>query len=74
MTRETIVFLIGLLVVIVPHLGIPNDWKKYFFIGVGFILMVIGYSLRRTSYLRSIEHTAGERRADSFVEHVHPSS
>ena len=74
MSRESIVFLIGILIIIVPHLGVPDDWKIYFFTAVGILLMIIGYVLRRAAYLRSIEHQEGERRADSFVEHVHPSS
>jgi hypothetical protein len=74
MSRESVIFVIGILVIIVPHLGIPADWKLYCLTGMGVLLMIIGYSLRRAAYLRSIEHKEGERRADSFVEHVHPSS
>ena len=74
MSRESIVFILGILVVIVPYLGVPEQWKLYFFVAAGVLLMVIGYSLRRASYLRSLEHQEGERRADSFVEHEHQSS
>lgn len=74
MSRESVVFVIGILVIIVPHLGVPEQWKLYGLTGAGVILMIIGYSLRRAAYLRSIEHKEGERRADSFVEHVHHSS
>jgi len=73
MSRELIVFIVGILVVVAPHLGVPEEWKLYFFTGVGALLMIVGYSLRRASYLRSIEHQAGERRADSFIEHGHHS-
>ena len=68
MTKETIVFLLGFFTVLVPQLGIPEIWKTYFFIGAGVLLMVVGYSLRRAAYLRSIENEAGERHTDSFVE------
>ena len=71
MSRESIVFVLGVLILIIPYLGIPEQWKVYFFVITGIILMLIGYSLRRSAYLRSIEHKTGERRADSFVEHVH---
>ena len=71
MSRESIVFLIGILLLIVPHIGIPEDWKRYFIIGVGIILVLAGYSLRRSSYLRSIEDGKGERHTDTFVEHGH---
>lgn len=73
MTRESVVFVLGVLVIILPHLGIPAQWKLYGLTGAGVLLMIIGYNLRRAAYLRSIEHTEGERRADSFVEHVHHS-
>lgn len=71
MSRESIVFVIGFLVLIVPYLGVPEDWKLYFFIVAGTALMFIGYSLRRRSYLRSLQQDSGERRADSFVENGH---
>ena len=71
MSRESIVFIFGIFIIIVPHLGIPEDWKRYFFTAVGVVLMIIGYLLRRAAYLRRIEHHEGERRADSFVEHIH---
>ncbi len=73
MSRESIIFTVGLLVVIVPYLGVPEDWKRYFFIVAGALLMIVGYSLRRSAYLRSIEHDAGEHHSDSFVEHIHHS-
>jgi hypothetical protein len=34
------------------------------------LLIVIGYSLRRAAYIRSIERENGERSTDSFVEHI----
>lgn len=73
MSRESIVFVLGILLLIVPYLGVPTEWKHYFYLGAGILLMIIGYSLRRSAYLRSIEHQSGERRADSFVERA-PSS
>lgn len=73
MSRESIVFLLGFLLIIVPYLGIPEDWKQYFLVGAGVVLMLVGYMLRRAAYLRKIEYQEGERRAESFVEHVHHS-
>lgn len=70
MSRESIVFTIGLLLLVIPHLGIPDAWKAYFFVVSGLLLVLVGYSLRRAAYLRSIEKTNGERGTDSFVEHV----
>jgi uncharacterized membrane protein len=70
MSRESIVFTVGILLLVIPHLGIPPSWKLYFYIVAGVVLVIAGYSLRRSAYLRSIEKENGERGTDSFVEHV----
>lgn len=53
-----------------PHLGVPTDWKMYFYVGAGAVCMLCGYSLRRSAYVRSIEQRNGERHTDSFAEHT----
>ncbi len=68
MSRESIVFTIGILLLVIPHLGIPENWKTYFFAIAGLLLILIGYSLRRAAYVRSIQQENGERSTDSFVE------
>lgn len=70
MSRESIVFTLGILLLVIPSLGIPENWKFYFYIFAGVVLIVAGYSLRRSAYLRSIQKENGERSTDSFVEHV----
>ena len=70
MTRESIVFFFGMVVFLVPHVGIPEDWKVYAYAVSGIILMIVGYSLRQKAYIRSIEKENGERDTDSFVESV----
>lgn len=69
MSRESIVFTIGILLLVIPHLGVPETWKSYFFVAAGVLLVMVGYSLRRSAYLRSIEKENGEQGTDSFVEH-----
>ncbi len=59
-----------MVVFVVPHVGIPEDWKVYAYAVSGMILMVVGYSLRQKAYIRSIEKENGERDTDSFVENV----
>jgi len=71
MSRESFVFVIGLIVFLTSFLGIPQDWKKFIFIAGGILLMILGYSLRRTAFLRSVDSGNGERRGDAFVERVH---
>jgi hypothetical protein len=68
MSQESFVFLLGLGVILTPFLGVPNDWKEWIFVGIGTLIAVMGYRLRRAAYLRSIETPHGERRADAFVE------
>lgn len=75
MTRESIVFVLGILLFLVPNLGLPEDWKYAFYIGASIILMVVGYSLRHAAFIRRIERENGERQTDSFVEQkVTPNS
>jgi len=68
MSRESVVFFLGLVVLVVPYVGIPPDWKLYIYTAAGVCLMVVGYMLRHSAYIRSIENEDGERDTDSFVE------
>lgn len=70
MSRESVIFLLGIITFLMPHLGVPSDWKLYFYTGAGIVFMVFGYTLRRSAYLRSIDGGNGERSADSFTEHA----
>lgn len=68
MSKETVVFLCGIVLAIVPFLGIPEVWRQYAVFGIGVLLILIGYALRRGVYLERIDHGNGERGTDSFVE------
>ena len=68
MSRESLVILFGIIVFFTPSLGIPEDWKGYIFTGVGILLIIVGYILRRSAYLRSTDSGNGTRATDSFVE------
>lgn len=70
MTRETLVFIIGFVVLMSPFIGVPREQKEWGIIVCGALLMVLGYGLRRKAFLHSIEHESGERRGDAFVESV----
>ncbi len=69
-TRESFVIVLGVFLLFIPALGVPTVWKTWGIIGIGFLLILIGYSLRHTAFLRSIERDNGERATDSFVESV----
>ena len=68
MSRESLIFILGIVVFVTPFLGVPSDWKRYITVAAGIIIVIVGYQLRRAAYLRSIEHDGGERHADMFVE------
>lgn len=68
MSKESIVVVIGLIVFMVPSLGLPEDLKEYLLLGVGVLLITIGFFLRRAAYLRKIDRGNGESGGESFVE------
>ncbi len=70
MSRESVVLFIGLIVLVTPFVGVPSQWKPVILSACGFILMVVGFSLRRAAYLRRIDKGNGERGTDSFSESV----
>ena len=68
MTKGTFVFLLGILLCLIPYLGIPSLWKHYIYIGLGVILIVVSYAIRRARYLSDIDRGNGERGGETFVE------
>lgn len=68
MSKETTVFLIGILLMLVPFLGMPAEWRQCLIAFIGAFLILIGYSLRRKLFLNRIDRGNGERGTDSFVE------
>lgn len=68
MSKESIVLLLGIALFLTPHLGVPEQWKFYVYVGSGLILIFVGYGLRRAAYLRSIENAEGEHDGSSFTE------
>lgn len=72
MSQESLIFLLGVAVMTTPLLGVPNAWKQWVFVGLGVVIVIIGYRLRRAAYIRSIETEKGERRGDAFVENHAP--
>ncbi|MAZ30446.1 hypothetical protein CL655_04185 [bacterium] len=69
MSRESLIMLLGLVIVFLPSLGVPSQWKEYGLLGAGIALILVGYSLRRSMYLRTIDRGNGERGTDAFLEH-----
>lgn len=68
MTKGTFLFFLGLFLIALPYLGIPSLWKQYMYVGLGILVVLIGYSLRRSQYLREIDMGNGHRGGETFVE------
>ena len=42
MSREGIVLICGVLLTVIPYLGVPSDWKRYSTVGLGVLLIIVG--------------------------------
>lgn len=68
MSRESLVLLLGLIIFILPLIGVAPEWKEYSQIVCGVLLVFLGFSLRRSAYYRKITRSNGEIGTDSFAE------
>lgn len=68
MSKGTLAFLLGIILILLPYLGIPSLWKQYAYVGLGVVLVLLGYALRRAQYYREIDQGNGERSGETFVE------
>jgi hypothetical protein len=68
MTKGTFLFFLGVLLMAMPYLGMPATWKQYLYIGLGIVIVLVGYSVRRAQYLREIDLGNGHRGGETFVE------
>jgi hypothetical protein len=57
---------------LIPSLGIPLLWKQYLIMGMGVLLLLLGYIVRRADYFRTLESTDGIRTDETFVETTAP--
>lgn len=46
MSKEMSVIVLGFLVFISPHLGIPGSWRSVWLMGLGLAIAVLGFLLR----------------------------
>lgn len=68
MKKETLVLLLGFILILLPSLGIPDDWKRTMTIGAGVVLLLTGYLLLRDRFRSHADLGNGERGTDAFVE------
>lgn len=66
MSKDTILFLAGFGVAMLPFLGFPSSWRSVLFVLLGALIVIVAVSLRRELMARDRRHEA--RRNDIFVE------
>ena len=57
MTIDALIMFVGVLVAIVPFLGIPIDWHPAIFLTLGVLVIVLGVVVRRRGLRRSGNQT-----------------
>ncbi len=72
MSKGTLIFIFGIALILIPSLGIPLLWKQYILSGMGVLLLLIGYIVRRSDYFRTLENEGGVRTEETFVETTVP--
>ena len=68
MRKATLIGLLGLLLTVLPYLGIPETWKMYGTSGAGVTLILLGYLFVRDQIHAESYMGNGERGNESFVE------
>jgi uncharacterized membrane protein len=72
MRKAMFVCLVGFVLLVLPYLGIPTDFREYILVGAGVLLVLFGYMLMRDEILRRSDYGNGERGSDSFIETTEP--
>ena len=72
MRKATLIGLCGLLLTVLPYLGIPETWKVYTTSGIGVLLVLLGYLLVRDRIHAESDLGNGERGNESYVETTEP--
>ena len=68
MHKASLIGLLGLLLTVLPFLGVPEAWKMYATTAVGVLLILLGYLLIRDRIHAASDMGNGERGNESYVE------
>lgn len=68
MKKATLIGLLGLLLIVGPFLGVPDQWKINGSVVIGVLLVLLGYLLIRDRIHAESDLGNGERGNESFVE------
>lgn len=66
MSKEMTIMVLGVWVMILPQLGFPSSWRAVLLFITGFLIVVVGFLLRKQALAAEGKHT--EHR--SFVENT----
>lgn len=53
MTKDTVLFLLGGFVALLPFMGFPNTWDTWLLVGAGMSVCAVGVAVRRAKRPRS---------------------
>ena len=68
MRKATLIGLLGLLLTVLPYLGIPETWKMYSTSTIGVLLLLLGYLFVRDRIHAESDMGNGERGNESYIE------
>lgn len=68
MRKAMIVSVTGIVLILLPYLGIPELFQQYLTVGSGVLMLIFGYLFMRDEMLRRSDLGNGERGSDSYVE------
>lgn len=72
MRKATLIGLLGLLLTVLPFLGVPETWKMYGTSAIGVLLLLLGYLFVRDRIHAESDMGNGERGNESYVETTEP--
>ena len=47
MTLDTLIMLMGVLMILVPHMGFPSSWDRALYLILGIVVVALGILVRR---------------------------
>ena len=66
MSKEMLVMVLGVWIIIVPYLGVPSSWKGIIYIISGLLIVLVGFLLRTDALRRGGKTSAHQ----PFVENM----
>jgi len=67
MSKQRIIIILGVLVVIMPYLGFPTSWRKGFFLLAGITIVICGYKISKE--IKSLK-ADGENSLTAFKDNL----